>query len=42
MTVLQIYSFFVLPILLLAIAGGMYWLNVREGARLDRKSQGHD
>jgi hypothetical protein len=37
MTVLQIYSFFVV----LGIAGGMYWLNAREGARLDRESRDH-
>lgn len=30
MTVLQIYSFFVLPVLLLAIAGGVYWLSARD------------
>ena len=42
MTALQIYSFFVLPVLVIAIAGGVYWLSAREGARLDRKSRGHD
>ena len=30
MTALQIYSFFVLPVLLLAIAGGVYWLSSHE------------
>jgi len=39
LTVLQIYSFFVLPILVLGIAAGMYWLNARESARFDRQNQ---
>ena len=38
-TVLQIYSFFVLPVLVLAIGAGMYWLNARETARFDRERQ---
>ena len=38
-TVLQIYSFFVLPLLVLAIGAGMYWLNARETARFDRQRQ---
>ena len=41
MTVLQIYSFFVLPVLVLAIAGGVYWLSARETARFDRERRNH-
>jgi hypothetical protein len=40
-TVLQIYSFFVLPLLVLAIGGGAYWLSARESARFDRERQDH-
>jgi hypothetical protein len=40
MTALQIYSFFVLPILVLAIGFGVYWLSARENARFDRESRG--
>jgi hypothetical protein len=40
-TVLQISSFFVLPVLVLAIGAGMYWLNARETARFDRERQHH-
>lgn len=41
MTVLQIYLFFVLPVLVLAIGAGMYWLNARETARFDRERRHH-
>ena len=37
MNVLEIYSYFVLPILVIAIAGGMYWWATRDGPRQDRR-----
>lgn len=36
MTALQVYAFFVLPLLILAMGAGAYWVAVRDNGPEDR------